>query len=215
MKKHVFCIVLCIFLLLSASAQAWEATGFYRRGRYGELETYQNLSFDYELGMYSQFIMLDDDALNALWDELDANRKEGDDEVYDIRIWYSSDGRYQFEVEVKQPTYDSFGTELINAPDYLALVESDYAPESHVQMLHDGILHKTPSGTMLETALTYDTYDEEGNVHPVVFLYYDIYVAGVEYCFCIHAYDGDYTAAQALVDEVVQSVRLNAFSTAI
>ena len=215
MKKHVFCIVLCLCLLLSVSAQAWEATGFYRRGTYGALETYQNIPFDYELGMYSQFIMVDDDTLDALWKELDQNRKPGDDEVYDMRIWYSADGRYQFEVQVKAPTYDSFGEELISAPDYLSLVKADYPPESHVKMLHDGILHKTPSGTMLETALSYDVYDADGNAQSVVFLYYDIYLDGVEYCFCIHAYDGDYTAAQALVDEVAQSVRLKAFSAVV
>ena len=143
MKKHVFCIVLCLCLLLSVSAQAWETTGFYRRGAYGALETYQNIPFDYELGMYSPFVMVADDTLNAFWEELDQNRQPEDDEVYDMRIWYSADGRYQFEVQVKAPTYSSFGEELISAPDYLSLIAANYPPESHVQMLHDGILPET------------------------------------------------------------------------
>lgn len=212
MKNRVFCLILGLCLLIASSASAWTAEGFYRRTQYGEMESYQNIPFDYELSLYNQFYMVDDETLDQFWAHIDAEHKDTDDDIYDLRVWYSADGRYQFEVQVKQPTYDSFETEIAKAPEYMALMKDNYDPESNPKQLHDGILRETPAGTMLETAISYDIFGEDGTVYHTVFVYYDIYLKGVEYCFSIYAYDGDYASAQALLDEVAQTVRLQAFS---
>ena len=89
-------------------------------------------------------------------------------------------------------TYDSFETEIAMAPKYVELTADEYAPENELKQLHDGILRDTPAGQMLETAVSYISFDSEGNATPIVFVYYDIYARGVEYCFCLHARNGNY-----------------------
>lgn len=208
MKKRFFCLLLCFCLCFSVSAQAWSLSGSRLFPQYGELISYENIPYDYELSIFSQFEMVPDETLETMLAHMDAEHSDGTDAVYDLRIWYSQDGLYQFEVQVKKPTYATFEEELLRAPDYLSLVADSYTPENHVRQLHEGRLRKTPMGTMLETAIAYDSYDEEGNAYSVVFVYYDLYLNGLEYCFSAYSFDGDYESAQALLNEIVQTVRL-------
>lgn len=212
MKKRIFCLMLGFCMLFSVSANAWSFQGYHQFPQYGDMVSYQNIPFDYELNVYSLFEMTPDETLEMLLAHIDASHSEGDDAIYDLRIWSSPDGLYQFEVQVKEPTYATFEEELLKAPDYLSLVIDGYSPDSHVRQLHDGRLRKTPMGTMLETAIAYDAYDEEENAYPVVFLYYDLYLDGLEYCFSGYSFEGDYDAVQTLVDELVQTVRLQVSS---
>ncbi len=145
--------------------------------------------------------------MEYLWRHIEAEQEEGDDEIYDLRIWTSPDYRYQFKVQVKEPTFSSFEEEIANAPRYLELWGSSYSPDQDAKQLHEGKLHTTPAGTMLETAISYKASDGNGNILPVVFIYYDIYTDRAEYCFSLSAYDGDYESAQEMLDEICQTVR--------
>ena len=205
MKKRLICLFLCMGLMFMLPLQA-SASAFYRRVQYGLLQSYENLVYDYSISIYDRFTMISDEDLEYLWRHIEAAYEEGDDEVYDLRVWISPDYRYQFEVQVKEPTFDSFEEVVENAPRYLELWGSDYSPEQNVRQLHDGILRETSAGTMLETAISYDTADESGNSYTVVFLYYDYYGEQAEYCFSLSAYDGDYEAAQEMLDEICQTI---------
>lgn len=209
MKKRVFCLAFALMLLCALPAQADMAANFSRLLKYGTLVPYHNMVYGYSVSVYSKFTMLTDAELDDLWANLDANREEGDDEIYDLRIWLSPDSRYQMEVQVKQPTYDSFETEVEMAPRYAELVADGYAPENHMRQLHGGILRDTPAGQMLETAIAYDHLLADGGTLPVVFVYYDAYAGGVEFCFSLFAYDGDYESAQSLLDDIMQTVSLH------
>ena len=208
MKKSALCLLLALLLLCALPAQADTAADFYRQLQYGALTPYDNLAFGYGISVYGRFHMLSDEELDEIWATLDENWQEGDDEIYDIRLWLLPDSRYQMEIQVKQPTYDSFQTEIEMAPQYAALVADNYAPENNMHQLHEGILRDTPAGQMLETAIAYDHILSDGSSLPVVFLYYDIYVGDAEFCFSLYAYDGDYSSAQVLLDRMVQTVRL-------
>ena len=52
-------------------------------------------------------------------------------------------------------------------------------------------------------------YFADGGTLPVVFVYYDAYAGGVEFCFSLFAYDGDYESAQSLLDDIMQTVSLH------
>ena len=212
MKKRVFCLLLALSMCLCLSAQA-VGSSFYRHLQYGNLVSYENLVYGYSLRIFEGFEMLDDESLDHYWQHLQESQKEGSDEIYDIRIWIPKDNRYEFSVEVKQPTYDSFETEIAKAPEYLDLVRDGYPEESNVRMLHDGIVRDTSAGRMLETAIAYDMTDSRGQTFTIVFLYYDIYAGGVAYCFSLSAYDGDYDAAHGLLDEICQTVTLKQTDT--
>ena len=209
MNKRIFCLALALMLLFAASAQADGAGSYFRRVQYGTLVAYDNLVYGYSLGVYSRFIMLSDEQMESVWASIDENREEGDEEIYDLRIWFSPDLRYELEIQVKEPTYDSFDTEVANAAGYIDLIRDDFEPENNVRAVHDGVLRETPAGTMLETAIAYDVTDEEtGKTHPVVFMYYDYYGAGVEMCFSLRDYQGDYESARTLLDNMMQTISL-------
>ena len=206
MKKRVFCFALAFVLLLCVSAQADNGMSFYRHMQYGMLSSYENMVYHYSIKVYNRFVMMPDEFLEQFWAHNEENHDETADEIYDLRIWSSQDSRYQFEIQVKKPTYDSFETEIAKAPEYLDLVKDGYPEESNVRMLHEGKLRSTAAGEMLETAIAYDVTDENGHTYTIIFVYYDIYKNGVEYCFSLYAYDGDYEAAQLMLDEMCQTV---------
>ena len=208
MKKRAFCLLLSLALLACVSAQADRGGSFYRRLQYGTLSAYENFVYHYSLKIFNRFETLPDEMLELLWQHMDEEHTEDSDEIYDIRIWFSPDSRYQFEAQVKEQTYASFDIEIAKAPEYLDLVRDGYPEDSNVRMIHDGILRATPAGDMLEIALAYDSMDENGSLYTTVFVYYDIYRDGVEYCFSMYAYDGDYNMAQAMLDEICQTVEL-------
>ena len=209
MKKRAFILLLVLLLTCSVTAQAGLGDRFYRHFLYGSPSSYENMVYHYGLDIFDRFQMLSDEALEQIWAEREANAKEGDDALYDFRIWISPDEKYEFEVQVKEPTYDSFETELEMAPRYLELISDGFSPENNVRMIHEGKLRSTKAGKMLETAIAYDVSDGNDGMRTVVFMYYDLYAGATEYCFSLHAYDGDYETAQDLLDEICQTVRLS------
>ena len=157
MEKRIISLLLVLLLLTCIlPAQAAGRADFFRRYKYGTLSLYENLVYGYSLGIYSKFEMASDEVLQEyFWPTLDESEKNGGDAVYDYRYWYSRDGVYSIEIQVKEQTYDSFETEIAMAPKYAELTADDYAPENEFKQLHDGVLRDTPAGQMLETAVSY------------------------------------------------------------
>ena len=208
MKKRVFSLFLLLVLLtLTCSAQA-DISNFFLRTRYGQLISYENLPFRYAIKVYGGFTMFSDDQLNAIWSSTGIAEEE--DEVYDFRCWLSPDNTYEFQVQVKEQTYDSFETEIARAPEYITLVESDMEAAGYfnIRQLHNGILRDTPEGDMLETAYAFSLTTAKGAQVDVVVVYYDCYYEDIEYIFEITAYNGDYETAQYLLDQMVQTVNI-------
>ena len=206
MKRKLFCILLSFIMLFSMTGAQADINNFYLRTRYGKLMLYENLVFNYAIGVYGGFYMYSDDQLKSLWES--SNREDSQDEVYDFRHWLSPDRTYGFQVQVKEQTYASFEEEVKNAPNYIAVAGSalEEAGYTNVRQLHDGILRDTPEGQMLETAYTFDLPYDNGSVMHITVVYYDCYYLGIEYIFEITAYNGDYETAQYLLDEMVKTV---------
>lgn len=124
MKKQLLCILLAFSLLFSCvPAQARPLSNFFVRMRYGQLVPYENIPFRYAIDVYNGFRMYSEAELDTLWANLELD--EDDDEVYDFRYWMSPDNTYEFVVQVKEQTYDSFATEIAHAPDYISLMMDD------------------------------------------------------------------------------------------
>ena len=66
MKKRFFCLLLCFCMLFSVWAQAWSFRGSHRFPQYGELITYENIPFDYQMSVYSLFEPTSDEDLEML-----------------------------------------------------------------------------------------------------------------------------------------------------
>lgn len=211
MKKRVFCLLLALMLLCTVPAMASQDTAaFLRHFRYGQLTEYENMAFQYAVGIYGKFWMYSDEALEEFMMDLEENASEDDEELYDLRVWVSPDRRYAVEIQVKEPTYESFAVEVEKAAEVAAKEQKYYEPEQELKQLHDGILRDTPAGQMLETAMSYNMSDGEGNTIPVVYVYYDYYHENVEYIFAVTNFMGDYESAQAMLDEMMQTVRIGA-----
>lgn len=206
MKKRVLSLFLLLILLsLSCSAQA-DISNFFLRTRYGQLISYENIPFRYAIKVYGGFTMYSDDQLNEIWNNM--SLAEDEDEIYDFRYWLSPDNTYEFQVQVKEQTYDSFKTETAKAPEYISLIESDMEEAGYfnIRQLHDGILRDTPEGEMLETAYAFSLTTAKGTQVDITVVYYDCYYEDIEYIFEITAYNGDYDTAQYLLDQMVQTV---------
>lgn len=212
MKKRMLCILLSLLMLLSVPGAQAAVNNFYLRTRYGQLALYENMVFNYAIGVYSGFYMYSDDQLNELWSRMDLG--EDDDEVYDFRYWISPDRTYEFQIQVKEQTYDSFVTELSHAPQYIDMMEEAMvnAGYTNIRQLHEGMLRNTPEGEMLETAYAFDIPLEDGGVRSITVVYYDCYYENIEYIFEMTAYDGDYETAQYLLNEMVQTVDIGSAS---
>lgn len=205
MKKRVFCIALSFMMLMSLTPAQAVINNFFLRTRYGQLAPYENLVFNYAIDVYSGFIMSSDEQLNARWASM--TFEEGEDMLYDFRYWLSPDRTYEFQVQVKEQTYDSFETEVLKAPEYISLMEEDMLALGYynIRQLHEGILRDTPEGKMLETAYAF-ALPVEGGEMDITVVYYDCYYKDVEYIFEITGYNGDYETAQYLLNEMVQTV---------
>ena len=111
MKKQLLCILLAFSLLFACMpAHARPLSNFFVRMRYGQLVPYENIPFRYAIDVYNGFRMYSEAELDTLWANLELD--EDDDEVYDFRYWMSPDNTYEFVVQVKEQTYDSFATEI-------------------------------------------------------------------------------------------------------
>lgn len=206
MKKRVVCLLLSLILLILCCPAQANINNFFLRTRYGQLVSYENIPFRYAIKVYSGFNMYSDEKLNEFWKNL--NLDEDEDEVYDFRYWLSPDNTYEFQVQVKEQTYDSFATEVARAPEYISLIESDMqaAGYTNIRQLHNGILRDTPEGQMLETAYAFTLTTNSGAKVDITVVYYDCYYEDIEYIFEITAYNGDYETAQYLLDQMVKTV---------
>lgn len=216
MKKRILSLLLCMLLLFSCTAQA-DTGGFMRRIKYGMLSDYTNLVFGYTIGIYAKFSMIPEAQMRPMWDEIEKDLKSDPeaDRVYDLRCWISPDSRFQFQIQVKEPTYKSFAVELENAPYYADAIAGEYGPEEELKQLHEGIVRETPMGQMLETAISYNIIASDGAKIPTVFLYYDCYFDGIEYIFSIHDFAGEYETAQTMLDHMIQTVQIVPLSKVI
>ena len=205
MKKRILCIAISLLLLMSLTPAQAKINNFYLRTRYGQLAPYENLVYNYAIDVSSGFYMYSDAQLNSLWENY--TFEEGEEQVYDFRYWFSPDRTYEFQVQVKEQTYDSFATEVQNAPRYIFIMEDDMLARGYtnIRQLHDGILRDTPEGQMLETAYAFTIPSDNGDTNITV-VYYDCYYQNIEYIFEITSYNGNYETAQYLLDQMVQTV---------
>ncbi len=208
MKKRLLSLLLVFLLLMLCCPAQADISNFFLRTRYGQLTSYENIPFRYALKVYSGFSMYSDEKLNEMWNNLQL--KEDDDEIYDFRYWLSPDNTYEFQVQVKEQTYDSFATEVSKAPEYISLIEDSMTAAGYfnIRQLHNGILRATPEGKMLETAYAFSLKLSSGQQVDITVVYYDCYYEDIEYIFEITAYNGDYETAQYLLDQMVQTVQI-------
>ena len=209
MKKKLLIAVCILAMLLSCMpAQASTLNNFFVRTRYGELALYQNYPYHYEIGVYEGFYMYPEAYLDELWADMDTTEEE--DEIFDFRLWTSPDRIYTLQIQVKEQTYDSFATEVKQAPHYMDLRGPVLEAEGYtnIRPLHSGIIRKTPVGDMLEIAYAFSFQQESGKTTDVAVLYYDCYYKDIEYIFELTALNGDYIAAQQLLDAMVQTLNI-------
>jgi len=209
MKKRVWiCCILFTLLFAAPPAQARPIMNFFQRTRYGQLAPYENLVYHYAIDIYEGFRMYSEEQLDQIWATTEF--EEGEDIVYDFRLWASPDQNYHVEIQVKEQTYASFEEEVAKAPDYItqlapAMKEKGY---TNIRQLHEGILRQTPEGEMLEIAYAMTAPLIESAAVDIITVYYDCYYEDVEYVFSITAYNGDYETAQSLLDTMIQTVRI-------
>ena len=209
-KKRVAALLTAAVLLLCGSAQAI-GNNLFTNLKYGTLTPYENRVYGYSLNVYSRFGVLSDENVAAFLEESDreaAENGEDSEYIYDLRVWSSPDKKYIFEVQVKEPTCESFEQEIEAAPHYMEKIQDQFTPEQQLNQLHDGILRDTPVGQMLEIAYSYTYFYESGTAEPNLAVYYDYYGEDYEYIFLVHAINGDYESAQKLLDTMVQTVSI-------
>ena len=209
MKKRILLVGLLLLLVFSCvPAQARPIANFFQRTRYGQPEPYDNLVFGYGIDVYAGFYMYSEAQLDLVWSGMELGKN--DDAIYDIRVWVAPDQAFQFEIQVKEQTYDSLETEIAHASEFLSLVtpEMEAAGYTNLKQLHDGMVRSTPVGDMLEIAYAMTVPTDENTTADLVRVYYDCYHQGIEYIFSITSYNADYKTAQELLDTMVQTVRL-------
>ena len=114
------------------------------------------------------------------------------------------------EIQVKEPTYETFAQEIEKAPYYAEelLKRQEDTQKQQVKQLHDGILRDTPAGQMLEMAISYLTTAQDGSTVPTTAVYYDFYANGYEYVFILTSFNGTYEDTQKLLDSMMQTVSI-------
>jgi len=209
MKKKLLVFICIMSMLFSClPGQASTLNNFFIRTRYGTLALYQNYPYHYELGVYEGFFIYPEEYLDELWADISTEENKDEDEIYDFRIWASPDRNYIFQIQVKEQTHNSFATEVEKAPDFLKIRGPMLEAEGYTNLrqLHDGIIRETPEGDMLEIAYSFSTTQENGQSSTISVVYYDCYYRDVEFIFEMTALNGNYDAAQQLLDSMVQTL---------
>lgn len=208
MKRQRFMAMLAALLMVccAASAQAVDLTSM-RNMKYGTLISYKNCVYGYELSVCSRFYMYSDEVITQYLKQIDAQESDAD-YIYDARVWLSYDSAYALEVHVKEATYDSFETEVANAPNYAQQAAEHYTPEEQFTQLHDGVLRDTSAGQMLEMAFSYLAQTEDGGAVTQTCVYYDYYGEEYEYIFMLTGQDKTYQETQNLLDSMMKTVQI-------
>ena len=211
MKRKRFAAFLMAAMLLLCAGSA-QAVGNKLLGniKYGVPVPYENRVYGYSLDVYSRFDMFGDAMIAEQLAQLDEEQDEIDDYIYDARVWRSPDAKYLLEIQVKEPTYETFAQEIEKAPYYAEelLKRQEDTQKQQVKQLHDGILRDTPAGQMLEMARSYLTTAQDGSTVPTTAVYYDFYANGYEYVFILTSFNGTYEDTQKLLDSMMQTVSI-------
>lgn len=211
MKRKRFAAFLMAAMLLLCAGSA-QAVGNKLLGniKYGVPVPYENRVYGYSLDVYSRFDMYGDAVMEYYLKQLDEEQDENDDYIYDARVWRSPDAKYLLEIQVKEPTYETFAQEIEKAPYYAEelLKRQEDTQKQQVKQLHDGILRDTPAGQMLEMAISYLTTADDDSTVPTTAVYYDFYTNGYEYVFILTSFNGTYEDTQKLLDSMMQTVSI-------
>ncbi len=211
MKRKRFAAFLMAAMLLLCAGSA-QAVGNKLLGniKYGVPVPYENRVYGYSLDVYSRFDMFGDAVIAEYLAKLDEEQDENDDYIYDARVWRSPDAKYLLEIQVKEPTYETFAQEIEKAPYYAEelLKRQEDTQKQQVKQLHDGILRDTPAGQMLEMAVSYLTMADDDSTVPTTAVYYDFYANGYEYVFILTSFNGTYEDTQKLLDSIMQTVSI-------
>lgn len=208
-KRFGAFLMAAVLLLCAGSAQA---LGNKMMGniKYGVPVPYENLVYGYALNVHARFDMYGDAVMEYYLKQLDEEQDENDDYIYDARVWRSPDAKYLLEIQVKEPTYETFAQEIEKAPYYAEelLKRQEDTQKQQVKQLHDGILRDTPAGQMLEMAISYLTTADDDSTVPTTAVYYDFYANGYEYVFILTSFNGTYEDTQKLLDSIMQTVAI-------
>lgn len=210
MKRQRLMAMLAALLIVCCAAGAQAADlATLRNMKYGTLTSYKNCVYGYELSVFSRLYMCSDEVLEQYLNQIDEQAQGTDaDYIYDARIWLAYDSAYVLEVHVKEPTYDSFETEVAHAPDYAQTAAENYTPEEQFTQLHAGVLRDTPAGQMLEMAFTSQMQAEDGGTVTQTCVYYDYYGEAYEYIFMLTGLDKTYNETQSLLNNMMQTVQI-------
>ena len=211
MKRKRFAAFLMAAMLLCAGSAQAVGNKLLGNIKYGVPVPYENRVYGYSLDVYSRFDMFGDAVIAEYLAQLDEKQNEDDDYIYDARVWRSPDAKYLLEIQVKEPTYETFAQEIEKAPYYAEelLKRQEDTQKQQVKQLHDGILRDTPAGQMLEMAIADLTTAQDGSPVPTTAVYYDFYANGYEYIFMMTALnDNAYDAVQKLLDSMMQTVSI-------
>ena len=204
--NKILCLLFSAMLLCGCVSAHAAGLSFQQRRLYGSMVSYENIPYCYALEVFAGFSMYTDDQLNEMWKMY--GQDEDSDVVHDIRCWISPDRTYEFLIQVKEQTYESFEEEVKNAPNYISSMEEEMKSMGYfnIRQLHDGVLRKTPEGNMLETAYSFSLPRKNADPVEITVVYYDCYYKNIEYIFEITAYNGDYDTARALLDEMIRTL---------
>lgn len=210
MKRKRFAAFLMAAMLLCAGSAQAVGNKLLGNIKYGVPVPYENRVYGYSLDVYSRFDMFGDAVIAEYLAQLDEKQNEDDDYIYDARVWRSPDAKYLLEIQVKEPTYETFAQEIEKAPYYAEelLKRQEDTQKQQVKQLHDGILRDTPAGQMLEMAISYLTTAQDGSPVPTTAVYYDFYANGYEYVFILTSFNGTYEDTQKLLDSMMQTVSI-------
>lgn len=210
MKRKRFAAFLMAAMLLCAGSAQAVGNKLLGNIKYGVPVPYENRVYGYSLDVYSRFDMFGDAMIAEQLAQLDEEQDEIDDYIYDARVWRSPDAKYLLEIQVKEPTYETFAQEIEKAPYYAEelLKRQEDTQKQQVKQLHDGILRDTPAGQMLEMAISYLTTAQDGSTVPTTAVYYDFYANGYEYVFILTSFNGTYEDTQKLLDSMMQTVSI-------
>lgn len=210
MKRKRFAAFLMAAMLLCAGSAQAVGNKLLGNIKYGVPVPYENRVYGYSLDIYSRFDMFGDAMIAEQLAQLDEEQDEIDDYIYDARVWRSPDAKYLLEIQVKEPTYETFAQEIEKAPYYAEelLKRQEDTQKQQVKQLHDGILRDTPAGQMLEMAISYLTTADDDSTVPTTAVYYDFYANGYEYVFILTSFNGTYEDTQKLLDSMMQTVAI-------
>ncbi len=214
MKKLLLTLCIAALLPLGAHAESFldrSRSAFISKADRAQWTTYDNRYCGYSLQLPTGYESYSDQELA---DSLERNQADGEDEdqLYDIRIWMDRNSSTMLMIQMKECTYGSFEEECAKAPYYAEYMKEEWESDETMlspRMYHEGILRDTPLGMMLETCYQYDYQVNEELQVTITVMYYDFYYNDIEYIFLMESGSMDYAALQALLHDIVSTVKVD------